>query len=42
MYAHQELQQSAGKNLAFLATAEISSSFLLTFYYRAMKEGAVS
>lgn len=40
--AYQELQQSAGKNILFLAISGITTSLSWIFYYRAMKEGQVS
>lgn len=40
--AWQELQQSAGKNILFLAISGITTSLSWIFYYRAMKEGQVS
>ncbi|MBV9986067.1 MAG: EamA family transporter [Chitinophagaceae bacterium] len=40
--AYQELQQSAGKNILFLALSGITTSLSWIFYYRAMKEGQVS
>src|SRR4051812_864414 len=40
--AFQELQQSAPKNLLFLAISGITTSLSWIFYYRAMKEGQVS
>lgn len=40
--AFQELQHAPAKNLIFLATSGITTSFSWIFYYRAMKEGQVS
>jgi transporter family protein len=40
--AYQELQQSAGKNILFLALSGVTTSLSWIFYYRAMKEGQVS
>lgn len=40
--AYQELQQSATKNILFLAISGITTSLSWIFYYRAMKEGQVS
>lgn len=40
--AWTEIQQSAGKNLMFLAISGITTSLSWIFYYRAMKEGHVS
>lgn len=40
--AYQELQQSAAKNILFLAISGITTSLSWIFYYRAMKEGQVS
>lgn len=40
--AYQELQQSASKNIMYLAISGITTSLSWIFYYRAMKEGQVS
>lgn len=40
--AFQEIQQSAAKNLVFLAVSGITTSLSWIFYYKAMKEGQVS
>lgn len=40
--AYQELQQSASKNILFLAISGITTSLSWIFYYRAIKEGQVS